>query len=244
MNTISSKDPQVQSLHAQVAILRKLATDELGEGIWGLAKEPTASFSHEEIVFLFARVFQALGFDTIQEIRTQYPDCIATKSGELKHIEFEPLLSSFQSHLSKDDLSICDYIICWDDDLPLDHHLKSVLRENGIEVIELKEIYRKTRIKRKPPTSIEYREKDIRRLTEKQLKILSAFVRTGKSFLTKQQLAEATGLVGRALGGALKGFPEQAETRDWLLRKTPKGWQFNDKYRRMVERVVNEFSIR
>lgn len=54
-----------QSLKAQVGILKKIVNDKLGEGFWGLKKEKD-KFTHEEIVFLFARIFRALGFDHIK----------------------------------------------------------------------------------------------------------------------------------------------------------------------------------
>jgi len=185
-------------------------------------REPTASFSHEEIIFLFARVFQGLGFDTIKKIQTQYPDCVATKATEDKRIEFEPLLSSFGTHLA-DDLSMCDYVICWADDLPPNHHLKSVLRENGIDVIKLREIYEKTRPDDRPQRAFYYSRDDIRRFTLRQLSMLRPFVTTGEEFLTKEQLMEHTGIKGRALGGSLRAFTEKAKRKDWLLRQTAKG---------------------
>jgi len=246
MATISAKDRELRSLQQLVARLRGLTRQRLGEGVWGLEKEPTASFSHEEIVFLFARIFQALDLDTVQEIRTQYPDCVARMDDQVKYIEFEPFLSSFRPHAANDDLGMCDYIICWVDDLQPHDDLRNLLVENEIEVIELRDIYEKTRPEDTlPPLPFRYTEDDIRRLPGKKLRMLWAFARTGESFLTKEQLAEVTGVRGRGLGGALKGFTEQAKRRDWLLRQWGDGlWEFNDYYRAMVERVLRQAPYR
>jgi hypothetical protein len=84
-----------QRLKAQVAKYRTMARQELGYGIWGL--ETKTKFTHDEIVFLFARIFPALGFDYVKEIRTGYPDCICMKNNDPVGIEFEPVLSSFTS---------------------------------------------------------------------------------------------------------------------------------------------------
>jgi hypothetical protein len=66
----------------------------LGEGIWGLEKKD--NFTHEEILFLFARVFPIFGIDYIKLIRTNYPDCICVMDGNEVGIEIESVLSSFR----------------------------------------------------------------------------------------------------------------------------------------------------
>jgi hypothetical protein len=83
------------------------------------------------VVFLFAHVARRLQF-RIEEIRAQFPDCIAyrrTGDSERKtRIEFEFRSSSFKVH--RHDPSKCDAIVCWHHDWPD--------APKGIEVIELK----------------------------------------------------------------------------------------------------------
>lgn len=117
-----------RSLQAQVARLKAISRDKLGEGIWGL-KKTKDKFTHEEIIFLFSRIFNALGFDYIKEIRTEYPDCICVRENKEVGIEFEPILSSFADHIQKHDLNSCQYIVCWKDDLnPSDSILQEIYR--------------------------------------------------------------------------------------------------------------------
>lgn len=128
---------QLKSLQQQVAIQKKIVRDKLGTGIWGLDKKE--NFTHEEIVFLFASVFPVFGIDSIKLIRTTYPDCICFKDGKEVGIEFEPSLSSFKDHINKDDLSKCQYIVCWDNDLPLHSDIQMEIDKNYIQVLQLKE---------------------------------------------------------------------------------------------------------
>jgi hypothetical protein len=83
------------------------------------------------VVFLFAHVARRLQF-RIEEIRPQFPDCIAYRrlgDAEKKlRIEFEFKSSSFKAH--RHDPKQCDVIVCWHHDWP------DVPR--SIEVIELK----------------------------------------------------------------------------------------------------------
>ncbi len=71
------------------------------------------------VVFLFAHVARRLGF-RVEDIRPQYPDCIAyrrTGSGEKRvRIEFELRSSAFRSH--GHDPRRCDAIVCWTHDWP------------------------------------------------------------------------------------------------------------------------------
>ena len=200
---------------------RREVLEKLGPGIWGLNREPSGTFSHEEMVFLFARSFQLIGFEKIQKIRTEYPDCIATKNGEDKRIEFEPNSSTFFTH--HHDLEKCDCIVCWKHDLPPGSDQRADLRKHGIRVYELSELYEMNRgVGRTQPH--EYSEAEIRAFRDKKLAVLSAFIQTGEPLLSKERISQHTGIKGRGLGGALKGYSEQAKKRDWLLRKTSRGW--------------------
>ena len=86
------------------------------------------------VVFLFAHVARRLQF-RIEEIRPQFPDCVAYRrvgDAEKKlKIEFEFKSSSFKTH--GHDTMKCDAIVCWHHDWP-DCHTR-------IEVIELKRYF-------------------------------------------------------------------------------------------------------
>jgi hypothetical protein len=86
------------------------------------------------VVFLFAHVARRLQF-RIEEIRPQFPDCIAYRrmgdSERKTRIEFEFRSSSFKAH--RHDTGKCDVIVCWHHDWP------DVPK--GIEVIELKRYF-------------------------------------------------------------------------------------------------------
>ncbi|MEI7767401.1 MAG: hypothetical protein WCJ97_08195 [Phycisphaerae bacterium] len=93
-----------------------------------------APANEQGVVFLFAHIARRLQF-RIEEIRPQYPDCIAYRrvgDAEKKvRIEFEYRSSSFRAH--GHDPRNCDLIICWHHDWP------DV--PNKIEVIELKRYF-------------------------------------------------------------------------------------------------------
>jgi len=86
------------------------------------------------VVFLFAHVARKLQF-RIEEIRPQFPDCIAyRRSGDSEtrvRIEFEFRSSRFKAHRHK--ASECDLIVCWHDDWPD--------APSSLEVIELKRYF-------------------------------------------------------------------------------------------------------
>jgi hypothetical protein len=69
------------------------------------------------VVALFAKVSDELGF-IIEEIRAEFPDCIARRQvdrgWERVAIEFEFKSSSFQRH--GHDANACDLIVCWEHD--------------------------------------------------------------------------------------------------------------------------------
>lgn len=71
------------------------------------------------VVFLFAHVARRLQF-RIEEIRPQFPDCIAYRrmgdSEKKTRIEFEFRSSSFKAH--GHDVAKCDVIVCWHHDWP------------------------------------------------------------------------------------------------------------------------------
>jgi hypothetical protein len=69
------------------------------------------------VVALFARVCEEIGF-IIEEIRAEFPDCIARrqveKGWERVAIEFEFKSSNFQQH--GHDPNGCDLIVCYEHD--------------------------------------------------------------------------------------------------------------------------------
>jgi hypothetical protein len=235
---------ETRSKIGQISTLRRLASDKLGKGIWGLT-ERDDKFTHEEIAFLFARIFPALGIDQIITIRSKFPDCICiTDDGIEIGIELEPSLSSFGDHINKHDLTKCHCIVCWNDDLELHSTTQKAIKEHQIEVIELQTLYKDIKVTKKShKTGIT--QKDIDKLTYKQLRALKAFIRIGKDILTKEEILRELGISGKGLGGSLKGFPELAKRKhDWLVRQRPdKKWQFNTKHKDKVIKKIKEFDI-
>jgi hypothetical protein len=86
------------------------------------------------VVFLFAHVAKRLQL-RIEEIRPQFPDCIAYKKigdkEKLVRIEFEFRSSNFKAH--KHNPKNCDMIVCWHHDWPSS--------PNNIEIVELKRYF-------------------------------------------------------------------------------------------------------
>jgi hypothetical protein len=231
----------IYSLKSKVAILRKFASDRLGEGYWGLDKDSDEKFTHEEILFLFARIFHAIGFDAIKKVRTTFPDVIATEDGVDKGIELEPLLSSFKRHLkARDDLSLCDYIVCWKNDLPRRDELHKTLTNNNIEVIELIKFYELTKVTRKI-TKLVFERKDIEKLTDGQLRVLRVFIQDDKDIISKDEMQKRLGKPGKVIGPWIGGLTRSAKSKLWLVRETPRGYQYNKKYKRLVKEVLKEF---
>lgn len=227
---------QVESLKQQNARLRKVVKDKLGREVWGLDKKD--KFTHEEIVFLFARVFPVFGIDYIKKVRSSYPDCICVKDDKEIAIEFEPVLSSFRDHINKDKLTQCQYIVCWKDDLELHSPIKEEIQKHDITVIELRRFYEEGKVKDRTK-SLEWSRKDMQRFTENQLKLLYAFVALEKDILTSEEISKFTKVKGKALGGVIGGF---TQSKEWIIRKHPRGWQFNKKYKQKVIEVVREFA--
>lgn len=78
---------------------------------WGLLFEPRC---HEEVLYMFSVLHKDIGFPYILQIGTGYPDVTAINAkGETKRIEIELFASQFDH-----DPKGCDYIVCWDNDLP------------------------------------------------------------------------------------------------------------------------------
>ena len=98
-----------------------------------LTEGPMLYAPHNElgVVYLFAHVAKRLQF-RVEEIRHQFPDCIAYKrhgdTEKLVRIEFEYRSSNFKTH--RHDPKKCDCIVCWHHDWPN--------CPKSIEVIELK----------------------------------------------------------------------------------------------------------
>lgn len=223
MGIENERNKQIRRLQQQLAVYKRLARANLGEKIWGLHKKPDDKFTHEEVLFLFARIFFIYGFKSIKAVRTSYPDVIATRDEKEVGIEIEPLLSSFKSHMyQRGDLSVCDYVVCWNDDLDRGDELRAILKENGIEVIELKEIYSRFETKQ-PPVRWQYNQDDIERLSDGQYRILSTYIISKKNILTREEMQNTLGKPGKALGGWVKGFTEQAKKRSGLLGTHPEG---------------------
>lgn len=103
MDIENEKNKKIVKLQQQLAVCKRLAKANLGEKIWGLEKKPGDKFTHEEVLFLFARIFFIYGFKSIKAVRTSYPDVIALKDEEEVGIEIEPVLSSFKNHISQGD---------------------------------------------------------------------------------------------------------------------------------------------
>ena len=229
---------QLESLQQKVAIQKKIVHDKLGTGIWGLDKKE--KFTHDEIVFLFARVFPVFGIDSIKVIRTTYPDCICFKDGKEVGVEFEPSLSSFKEHINKDDLSKCQYIVCWENDLPLHSNIQEEIDKNYIQVLQLKEFYEENIIKDRIK-SVVWTRKAIMRLKTNQLKVLSAFIEIDKEILTNEEIKNHTKIEGQPLGPLLSSF---IKNLDWLIRKHPSGgWQFNMTYKQEVIDTLKRFPV-
>ena len=108
------------------------------------------------VVFLFAHVARRLQF-RIEEIRPQFPDCIAYRrmgdTDKKVRIEFEFRSSSFKAH--GHDPSKCDLIVCWH------HDWHDAPRR--LEVIELKRYFgvaRKVWIQQALRTVWDYLDRD------------------------------------------------------------------------------------
>ena len=80
---------------------------------FGLLNVPS---NEQEVVFLFAQLYQKLGIGSITKVQTKYPDVQAMdKKGNVLKIELELLASNFLDH--DHDPTKCEWVVCWEDDL-------------------------------------------------------------------------------------------------------------------------------
>jgi hypothetical protein len=109
---IDTKKFGIKTLHGRTAIklthnqYKNIVTEMLG------MQDPT---DEDEVIALFSKIHQYLGFVSIKSIGRSFPDCMASKKRKEVRIEFEEPSSMFNSHghNPKD----CDLIVCWTDDL-------------------------------------------------------------------------------------------------------------------------------
>jgi len=104
---------------------------------WGLPKPPEPlnklgllfePRSHDEVMFLFSKMHEKIGFPYITKIHTAYPDVLALDNDRtVKRIEIETFASQFD-HNPKG----CDFIVCWENDL-------ETVPEDWPEIIQLKD---------------------------------------------------------------------------------------------------------
>jgi len=99
---------------------------------YGMMYEPT---TEDEVIVLFSKIHERLGFTFIKIARKAYPDCICIdkNNNEIK-IEFEYNSCSFKSHLGKE--NECNLVVCWEHDFI----------ECPIKVISLKEFIKNDNI--------------------------------------------------------------------------------------------------
>lgn len=91
----------------------------------GLLFEPQ---SHEEMMFLFSKLHEKVGFPYITRIQAPYPDVFALDTHRtVKRIEIETFASQFDH-----DPKGCDFIVCWENDL-------ETVPEDWPEIIQLKD---------------------------------------------------------------------------------------------------------
>jgi hypothetical protein len=91
----------------------------------GLLFEPQA---HEEMMFLFSKIHEKIGFPYITKIQGAYPDVYALDADRtLKRIEIETFASQFDH-----DPKGCDFIVCWENDL-------ETVPDDWPEIIQLKD---------------------------------------------------------------------------------------------------------
>lgn len=228
---------EFQSLRQSHSKLRGLVANRLGDGYWGI--EIRGDFpTHEEMVFLFSKIHSALGFEIIKIVRTEYPDCEAIKDGNAVTIEFEPKLSSFDHQNEKEQ---CNFIICWEDDLEDYNPIKEHIRRHNIEVISLKDMWEKFKTKEKLPKRTVWTERDIRKLSELQVDILSAFILTNKKSMTKEEIQEISKQRGKSTGGALAGLTSDTQKLYPILKIVFNNYVLEDRCRPLLTKVLKEY---
>ncbi len=223
---------EIARLKQANASLRRASRKHLGPGYWGLApgEDQDRKFTHEEIVFLFARVWDMLGFDSVQLVQTEYPDCTVLEDGEQKHIEFEPYISAAtEQHILGHDLSKCDYIVCWEDTLPPHSRLKQEIAKRAVAVIELSELCGEPG--EEPSGAKPLTRKEFDELSQTQQRILWAFVsiEDPNRILTAEEIRRIAGLARKKqrIGGPLAGLRNRELLRTVGKIEGKKGWQLN-----------------
>jgi len=83
-----TSNKELKSLRQSCNKLRGMLADKLGKGYWGIGIRDDFP-THEEIIFLFSKIHLSLGFETINKIQTEFPDCDAIRDGNTITIEFE-----------------------------------------------------------------------------------------------------------------------------------------------------------
>lgn len=84
--------------------------------------------THEEMMFLFSKMHEKIGFPYITKIQGAYPDVFALDNDRtVKRIEIETFASQFDH-----DPKGCDFIVCWENDL-------ETVPEDWPEIIQLKD---------------------------------------------------------------------------------------------------------
>jgi hypothetical protein len=97
-----------------------------------LTFEPT---NEQGVVFLFGIVSKALGFDSIEYLGADFPDCEAKRRvGNRQQLQQVKIEFEFKSSNYDHDPRGCDLIVCWE------HNWKEC--PSSLEVIELKKVVR------------------------------------------------------------------------------------------------------
>lgn len=217
--------------------LKGMLANKMGRGYWGV--EIRDDFpTHEEMVFLFSKIHLSLGFEIIKKVQTEFPDCEAIKNGDAITIEFEPKLSAFKDH--RNEMKKCNCIICWEDDLEEYNSIKEEIRKHNIEIISLKDIWEQFKIKEAIPKRIEWTDKDFRKLSELQLRILSAFIVEDKDSMTKDEIQQVSKATGKPTGGALSGLLAHTNKRYPILKQYSHKYVLDSRCRLLLTKVLKE----
>lgn len=97
----------------------------------GLLYEPT--YEHE-VMILFGLLIPYLRDNfVIDQYPGTFPDCIALRNGQRVGIEFEVEASGFYDHEDEENLSECNLLVCWRNDIP--HKTTS---RDGVETLNVK----------------------------------------------------------------------------------------------------------
>jgi hypothetical protein len=102
------------SRRTQVPKYQKADRREFGPPLHfgNLTYEPT---NEQGVVFLFGMVSKALGFESVEYLGTDFPDCEAkwrVPNGRLQHVRIE---FEFRSRSYDHPTDGCDVIVCWED---------------------------------------------------------------------------------------------------------------------------------